>query len=120
VSGARPSKETEPSHLAFAGLAGEPSAAALSPCRTCGACCAFSRDWPRFTTENEDHLQRIPRQLVDDGLGRMRCTGDRCSALLGEVGVSVTCAIYDVRPDVCRDCTPGDEACLMARRRFDL
>jgi hypothetical protein len=25
-----------------------------------------------------------------------------------------------VRPDVCRACLPGDEACTLARRRFGL
>jgi uncharacterized protein len=50
----------------------------------------------------------------------MRCDGDRCAALVGEVGVSTACAIYAIRPDVCRACTPGDDACTMARQRFKL
>ena len=28
--------------------------------------------------------------------------------------------VHAVRPDVCRACQPGDEACLIARRRFGL
>ena len=99
--------------------------AAASPeavplCRTCGACCSFSREWPRFTLEDDAHLDRIPGVLVDPHLGRMRCDGDRCAALVGEVGVSTACAIYSIRPDVCRACEPGDDACLMARQRFGL
>jgi uncharacterized protein len=62
----------------------------------------------------------IPRAYVDSGGGRMRCNGDRCTALVGEVGVSTACAIYAIRPDVCRACTPGDDACIMARQRFNL
>jgi len=70
--------------------------------------------------EDDAALDRIPRDLVDDGGGRMRCHGDRCAALMGEVGVATSCAIYDVRPEVCRECQPGDEACQMARRHFGL
>ena len=50
----------------------------------------------------------------------MRCEGDRCSALLGEIGVATACVIYADRPDVCRACLPGDDSCLMARHRFGL
>src|SRR5262249_47328821 len=30
-------------------------------CRTCGACCSYSADWPRFSLESEARLDRIPR-----------------------------------------------------------
>ena len=89
-------------------------------CQTCGACCSFSAEWPRFTTEDDADLDLIPRALVDDGEGRMRCEGDRCAALVGEIGRSTACSIYAVRPEVCRTCMPGDDECLMARRRFGL
>ena len=91
-----------------------------APCRSCGACCAFSREWPRFTLEDDAELARIPSQFVDERLARMRCDGERCSALAGEVGVSTSCQVYDVRPHVCRACEPGDDACRMARARFGL
>lgn len=91
-----------------------------APCQTCGACCAFSGDWPRFTLEDDDAIERLPAALVaDDGHG-MRCHGDRCAALVGEVGLWTACAVYVHRPDVCRACEPGDEACRMARRHFGL
>jgi Fe-S-cluster containining protein len=89
-------------------------------CRACGACCSFSREWPRFSLEDDADLDRIPRAFVDDARGRMRCNGNRCSALVGDVGVSTSCAVYAVRPDVCRACLPGDDACQMARRRFNM
>ncbi len=89
-------------------------------CQKCGACCAHSADWPRFALETDAALARIPSVYVDDARGRMRCEGDRCTALAGEVGVETACVVYAVRPDVCRDCLPGDDACLMARRRFGL
>jgi Fe-S-cluster containining protein len=89
-------------------------------CRSCGACCAYSAEWPRFALEDDAALECIPRALIDDAHGRMRCEGDRCAALVGEVGQWTACSIHAVRPDVCRDCMPGDAACLMARRRFGL
>ena len=89
-------------------------------CQACGACCSFSKDWPRFSLESDAVLALIPPVFVDDAQGRMRCAGDRCSALLGNVGVATSCAVYAVRPEVCRVCVPGDDACQMARRRFHL
>lgn len=102
------------------GLDVRDAAAGIPDCRTCGACCAFSREWPRFGLESEAALARIPAYLVDDEHGRMRCEGERCAALKGEVGVATGCAVYEARPDVCRECQPGDGACLMARRSFGL
>src|SRR3981081_4001245 len=89
-------------------------------CRACGACCSFSPEWPRFSLEDDADLDRIPRAFVDDERGRMRCDGNRCTALVGDVGVSTSGAGYAVRPDVGRTCLPGDDACQMARRRFNL
>jgi hypothetical protein len=89
-------------------------------CQSCGACCAYSREWPRFSTEDDADLARIPAALVDEGRGRMRCNGDRCAALVGDVGVATACAIYEERPQVCRTCLPGDAECAMARQRFGL
>ena len=48
----------------------------------------------------------------------MRCDGDRCSALAGDIGKSVGCTIYGLRPDVCRACQPGDPECNIARARY--
>lgn len=93
---------------------------AVEMCRACGACCAYSSQWPRFSLEDDAALARIPHEYVDAGEGRMRCEGNRCSALVGEVGVMTSCAIYEVRPDVCHACQPFDDACLTARRRFGL
>ena len=40
-----------------------------------------------------------------------------CAALRGSVLYRVSCAIYEVRPSVCREFEPGGRACL-ARRRW--
>jgi Fe-S-cluster containining protein len=93
---------------------------ASAMCQSCGACCAFSKEWPRFSLESDADLARIPAELIDDGQGRMRCDGDRCAALTGEIGRATCCSIYAVRPQVCRDCLPGDDACRMARTRAGL
>lgn len=89
-------------------------------CQACGACCDYSPTWPRFSTEDDIDLARIPLALVDDGLAGMRCDRNRCLALGGTVGVRTWCAIYSIRPEVCRACQPGDEACTMARRHHGL
>ena len=93
---------------------------AATDCRICGACCSFSAEWPRFSLETDADLAQIPGAYIDDEHGRMRCSGNRCAALIGEVGATTACAIYRVRPEVCQACLPGDTACRMARRRFHL
>jgi Fe-S-cluster containining protein len=84
-------------------------------CQSCGACCSYAADWPRFSTEEDEQLDRIPAELVAADQSGMRCEGARCSALTGEVGKHTACGIYDLRPDVCRACMPGGDDCLMAR-----
>jgi Fe-S-cluster containining protein len=91
-----------------------------SPCQACGACCSYSANWPRFTTEDDAALDLIPETFVNAGLSGMRCDGDRCSALSGRIGISTACKIYAMRPEVCRTCMPGDAECDMARRRHGL
>src|SRR6202140_1501385 len=93
---------------------------AQSVCQACGACCAYSQNWPRFTTEDDAALDLIPPKFVNDRLSGMRCDGDRCSALSGKIGVATSCGIYAHRPEVCRTCMPGDAECQMARRRHGL
>jgi Fe-S-cluster containining protein len=91
-----------------------------SPCRACGACCAHSAQWPRFSLETDLALSLIPPALIDKAGGCMRCAGDRCAALEGKVGVATACTIYAVRPEVCRACLPGDDECRLARQRAGL
>lgn len=98
----------------------EPRASLASPCQACGACCDYAAEWPRFTTEDDDRLARLPRRLVNFRDTGMHCVGNRCSALVGKVGVRTHCAVYADRPDVCRACEPGDDACTMARLRHGL
>jgi Fe-S-cluster containining protein len=90
------------------------------PCRSCGACCSFSANWPAFTTDSDADIAAIPFRFVNDSNTGMRCDGNRCSALSGEVGIATTCLAYTVRPDVCRACGPGDAECNTARQAFGL
>ena len=92
----------------------------VSPCQACGACCSYSREWPRFSTEDDAALDLIPPALVNARLSGMRCVGHRCAALTGEIGKATACTIYAIRPDVCRACLPGDDACTMARAHYGM
>jgi len=96
------------------------AATVASPCQACGACCAYSSNWPRFSTEDDAALELIPLEFVNAAMSGMRCEGERCSALSGKIGVATSCGIYAVRPEVCRTCMPGDAECAMARRRYGL
>ncbi|GLR87222.1 YkgJ family cysteine cluster protein [Bradyrhizobium iriomotense] len=89
-------------------------------CQACGACCAYSVNWPRFSIESDEELALIPQAFVNERQSGMRCDGDRCSALKGKIGDATACGIYAVRPEVCRTCMPGDAECAMARRKFGL
>ena len=91
-----------------------------NPCQACGACCSYSQNWPRFSIEADAALDLIPEQFVNEKLSGMRCDGGRCSALAGRIGVATSCAIYAVRPEVCRTCMPGDAECAMARKKHGL
>lgn len=86
-----------------------------SPCTACGACCAYSAEWPRFTCEDDAAIDRLPLNLINASQSGMKCEGARCAALIGTVGVATSCMVYSDRPDVCRECQPGDDACRMAR-----
>jgi Fe-S-cluster containining protein len=109
-----------PTDEANMSIATDIATASASPCQACGACCSYSRNWPRFTIEDDAALDLIPAQFVNARLSGMRCDGERCSALTGKVGEATACGIYAVRPEVCRTCMPGDTECAMARRRFGL
>jgi uncharacterized protein len=70
--------------------------------------------------EADADIARIASTYIRDDFAGLRCNGDRCSALVGDVGISTSCAIYAVRPDVCRACEPGDDACGLARKKMGL
>jgi hypothetical protein len=82
-------------------------------CQTCGACCVEAG--AVILAEEDD----VPGALVQH-VANLRCmvtegTSFRCAALLGTVGLSVGCAIYRRRPEVCRSFDAGSDECLSAR-----
>jgi hypothetical protein len=100
-------------------------------CTQCGACCAaFRVSFDRH--ELDDAGGKVPAGLVDienDRLCRLRGTDHlrpRCVALVGQIGVSVHCGIYELRPGPCREFAPLADhgmfpaACNRARGRHGL
>ena len=76
-------------------------------CQSCGACCAnFRVDFDE--SELESNGGKTPDSMgepIGHGLYRMRGTdhhNPRCSALQGQLGVKVHCAIYEFRPTPCQ------------------
>ncbi|WP_126445124.1 YkgJ family cysteine cluster protein [Sulfuricystis multivorans] len=103
-----------------------------SVCCRCGACCATYRvTLPRV--ELASHSSGwVPNEMTEPYTPTTACMREhpdmpgRCIALVGVVGESVRCTIYERRPVACRDFAPlslldiGDEACNEARRRHGL
>ncbi|MGY0778093.1 YkgJ family cysteine cluster protein [Azospirillum argentinense] len=85
-------------------------------CESCGACCAYSWEWPTFIGDWDG--EEIMEHLKEDG--RMRCNGNRCAALMGTLGESVFCSVYEHRPLVCREFTAGSDACHTVRSQLGL
>lgn len=79
-----------------------------NPCITCGACCAFYRA-SFYWAETEAGGGTVPVAMTEK-LNDFRAVmigsnppNVRCCALVGTIGQSVGCSIYDLRASVCRD-----------------
>ncbi len=90
-------------------------------CQSCGACCAVFRVsfyWSETTLHPEG---TVPKELITAispwhvAMNGTLQSPVRCSCLRGEVGESVSCAIYPQRSTTCRECEAGDITCLRAR-----
>jgi Fe-S-cluster containining protein len=100
----------------------------LSPCLSCGACCArfrVSYYWGEAVPEGY-YTETTPmfRSLksTNDSEGR-----PRCDALTGAIGEAVACGIYSERPSPCHnfkhsyeDGGPHEPRCDEARSKFGL
>ncbi|RCW76372.1 YkgJ family cysteine cluster protein [Pseudorhodoferax soli] len=98
---------------------------AVSPCQSCGACCAnFRVDFSVYELQREGGS--VPDGLAVDVNGstaRMRGTDHvpvRCAALTGKLGQHVGCGIYEWRPSPCREFEAGSDACGRARARHGM
>lgn len=96
-----------------------------SVCQRCGACCAaFRVDFSVW--EHEDHGGNVPAGLAGELTAttcRMHGTDHsppRCKALVGSLGVRVSCGIYEWRPSPCRELEAESPACERARARHGL
>lgn len=78
------------------------------PCLSCGACCAVFRvsfHWSETLPESH----QVPLDMIETispHLYAMKGThqpSPHCDALIGEVGSSVSCKIYDRRSSTCRE-----------------
>lgn len=104
---------------------------ANNPCLACGACCASYRV-SFYWAEAGDDGTGVPIELTGRlSLHRSFMLGTnepepRCKALLGFIGLKVSCAIHPRRPSVCRDFTASWEngvsqpGCDAARAKYAL
>jgi len=82
---------------------------ASNPCVSCGACCAYYRASFYWAEADSTSAGTVPVELTEklnDFRRVMKGTSQkspRCIALLGEIGQSVRCSIYDLRASVCRE-----------------
>jgi Fe-S-cluster containining protein len=85
-------------------------------CTQCGACC-FGREpgYLRVFEVDRARMADVDPWLVeeqDDGKAHMRMVQGRCAALRLDPATSrLVCAIYPVRPDVCRWLARGSGDC---------
>jgi hypothetical protein len=97
-------------------------------CATCGACCREA--YHSVTVSVRDPVVWKQPELVERHGHRfeIRREGERCAALVDRRGDvargagerTFTCAIYEDRPQACRDFAAGGRHCLDARRRVGL
>ncbi len=99
----------------------------MMDCRGCGACCygaegvdvvtpvllSEARVLVGLTVYRQD-LNMLVLKQVPSG------NGIKCKSLVGTPGLRVTCNVYKDRPSFCKEMTPGDDACLAARKRMGL
>ncbi|MCB9640924.1 MAG: YkgJ family cysteine cluster protein [Myxococcales bacterium] len=80
----------------------------FNPCVSCGACCAFFRAAFYWGEADDCEGGTVPVELVEDlppYRRAMQGTNNpepRCTALRGEIGQCVSCAIYEKRSSTCR------------------
>lgn len=102
-------------------------------CQKCGACClavAWGGKTQPFAEVDLDEVKALEKALPGATVDVCRSgwafeepavamqvkPNGRCVALQGNVGRSVSCSVYGVRPAGCREFEPGSEKCLEIRR----
>ena len=90
-------------------------------CLACGACC-FAPNPGHLPLTGADHARLLPAEqetlTVFEGTRCfMRIEHGRC-VNLQDLGGQWVCAIYERRPQVCRDYERGGDACAYDRERM--
>jgi Fe-S-cluster containining protein len=81
----------------------------VSPCLSCGACCAFYRASFYWAEADEAVGGKVPvgmTEKLNEFFRVMKGTNQknpRCIALEGEIGKCASCSIYELRSSVCRE-----------------
>ena len=93
-------------------------------CQTCGACCTHFRDYevdqrfdPNFEFLRDRDYLKPPVSVGKFLIGKYTMKTDknkRCIALKGTVGVSVSCSVYENRPEICRQFEARSKGCEQA------
>lgn len=103
----------------------------MSACLNCGACCAFFRV-SFYWGEAQSGGGVVPDALIHPLPPYHACmqgtqaSSPRCHALMGDVGQSVRCTIYENRSSTCREFQSSDETyegnadCDRARAHYGL
>ncbi|WP_373976542.1 YkgJ family cysteine cluster protein [Chitinibacter sp. SCUT-21] len=96
------------------------------PCLSCGACCAHYRVSFYFGESDATEGGTVPDDLVEPispFYVAMRGTNQpnpRCTSLVGTVGQSACCGIYELRSSSCKELQAADERCNKARAKYGL
>ena len=92
-----------------------------SPCQTCGACCSFAPDWPRFTHRGRLRSRSHSRPACRRRLVRHAMRSAIAAPPWWERSASRPPARSTTSgPMSAAPAMPGDEACGIARSRFGL
>ncbi len=111
--------------------------AKLFDCKACGACCAPSYDDDRYVQISEKDYARLSSPyrnllVVSEHVPALRerimwlrskINQDKdqvCACLVGTLGESVRCSIYEDRPGICRSFKAGSIYCKEAREEEEL
>ncbi len=96
-------------------------------CTACGACCRMQHSNEGYTPLNKSDIARLTPLGIIRKHPRFKLPVLRtkpykdsvvCSALMGNVGKRVHCAIYKDRPSFCARFKPGSSECKEARERW--
>ena len=81
-------------------------------CQDCGACCVYLPLWVEVTAEEASSLKGLLVKGDVTPYAMAVTTNNRCVGLVGLVGQSCRCSVYERRPSPCREFERGGARCL--------